>query len=186
MNDEEPQYICLNYCMVDQKTGYCLTCGRPPLPAASADAGFQPADVCRDQALRETGHGSKGRASRRHGVTPGSVVTHCYRSESNGDTISGMMFRRQLPCCSTSFWRSAMISTLVDLLGNFYVNNDFTHFETIARTLHASVPRRSGFSAIPWPRLLSNRARRRSGFHFRQGASAAEDTRQRRFARSNE
>lgn len=33
-----------------------------------------------------------------------------------------------------------MISTLVDLLGNFYLNNDLTHFETIARTLHASVP----------------------------------------------
>lgn len=32
MTDEEPQYICLNYCMVDQETGYCLTCGRPPLP----------------------------------------------------------------------------------------------------------------------------------------------------------
>lgn len=32
MNDEEPQYICLNYCMVDQETGHCLTCGRPPLP----------------------------------------------------------------------------------------------------------------------------------------------------------
>ena len=33
-----------------------------------------------------------------------------------------------------------MISTLVDLLGNFYLNNDLTHFETIARTLHASIP----------------------------------------------
>ncbi len=33
-----------------------------------------------------------------------------------------------------------MIGTLVDLLGNFYANNDFTHVETIARTLHASVP----------------------------------------------
>lgn len=33
-----------------------------------------------------------------------------------------------------------MISTLVDLLGNFYANNDFTHVETIARTLHASIP----------------------------------------------
>ena len=32
MNDEEPQYICLNYCMVDQETGHCMTCGRPPLP----------------------------------------------------------------------------------------------------------------------------------------------------------
>ena len=30
MTEEEPQYICLNYCMVDQETGYCLTCGRPP------------------------------------------------------------------------------------------------------------------------------------------------------------
>jgi len=33
-----------------------------------------------------------------------------------------------------------MISTLVDLLGNFYASNDFTHFETIARTIQASVP----------------------------------------------
>lgn len=32
MNDEEPLYICLNYCMVDQETGHCMTCGRPPLP----------------------------------------------------------------------------------------------------------------------------------------------------------
>lgn len=29
---EEPLYICLNYCMADPDTGYCLTCGRPPLP----------------------------------------------------------------------------------------------------------------------------------------------------------
>lgn len=33
-----------------------------------------------------------------------------------------------------------MISTLVELLGNFYANNDFSHFETIARTIHAAVP----------------------------------------------
>ena len=33
-----------------------------------------------------------------------------------------------------------MIGTLVDLLGSFYVDNDLTQFETIARTLHASVP----------------------------------------------
>ena len=32
MTEDEPQIICLNYCMVDQETGYCLTCGRPPLP----------------------------------------------------------------------------------------------------------------------------------------------------------
>ena len=35
--EDEPQYICLNYCMVDQETGYCLTCGRPPLPPPSLD-----------------------------------------------------------------------------------------------------------------------------------------------------
>lgn len=33
-----------------------------------------------------------------------------------------------------------MIGTLVDLLGNFYAINDFTHAETIARTIQASVP----------------------------------------------
>jgi len=32
MNEDEPLYICLNYCMVDQETGHCMTCGRPPLP----------------------------------------------------------------------------------------------------------------------------------------------------------
>ena len=33
-----------------------------------------------------------------------------------------------------------MISTLVDLLGNFYASNDFTNVEAIARSIHASVP----------------------------------------------
>ena len=37
MIEEEPQYICLNYCMYDQETGYCLTCGRPPLPPPTLD-----------------------------------------------------------------------------------------------------------------------------------------------------
>ena len=37
MTEEEPQYICLNYCMVDQETGYCLTCGRPPIPVSGLD-----------------------------------------------------------------------------------------------------------------------------------------------------
>ena len=40
MNDEEPQYICLNYCMVDQETGHCLTCGRPPLPLPASAWNF--------------------------------------------------------------------------------------------------------------------------------------------------
>lgn len=33
-----------------------------------------------------------------------------------------------------------MISTLVDLLGNFYARNDFTNFEAIARSLLAAIP----------------------------------------------
>ena len=36
MTDEQ-QYICLNYCMTDPETGYCLTCGRPPLPPPTLD-----------------------------------------------------------------------------------------------------------------------------------------------------
>ena len=37
MSDTENQIICLNYCMTDQQTGYCLTCGRPPIPVTSID-----------------------------------------------------------------------------------------------------------------------------------------------------
>jgi Flp pilus assembly protein TadD len=33
-----------------------------------------------------------------------------------------------------------MISTLVDLLGNFYISNDFTNVEAIARSIHAAIP----------------------------------------------
>jgi len=33
-----------------------------------------------------------------------------------------------------------MIRTLVDLLGNFYANNDFTNFEAIARSIQATIP----------------------------------------------
>lgn len=29
---EEPTIICLNYCVYDEESGYCLTCGRPPIP----------------------------------------------------------------------------------------------------------------------------------------------------------
>ena len=32
MSEQERQIICLNYCMQDLETGYCLTCGRPPIP----------------------------------------------------------------------------------------------------------------------------------------------------------
>ena len=37
MSEEEPQIICLNYCMQDLETGYCLTCGRPPIPVTGID-----------------------------------------------------------------------------------------------------------------------------------------------------
>ena len=33
-----------------------------------------------------------------------------------------------------------MISTLVELLGNFYANNDFTNFEAVSRGLLAAIP----------------------------------------------
>ncbi len=33
-----------------------------------------------------------------------------------------------------------MISTLVDLLGNYYASNDFTNVEAIARSIHATIP----------------------------------------------
>lgn len=33
-----------------------------------------------------------------------------------------------------------MIRTLVDLLGNFYANNDFANFEAIARSIQATIP----------------------------------------------
>ena len=34
MDESETPIICLNYCMTDPATGYCLTCGRPPIPVA--------------------------------------------------------------------------------------------------------------------------------------------------------
>ena len=32
--ENENPTICLNYCMTDPETGFCLTCGRPPIPVA--------------------------------------------------------------------------------------------------------------------------------------------------------
>ena len=37
MSEEASQIICLNYCMQDLETGYCLTCGRPPIPVTGID-----------------------------------------------------------------------------------------------------------------------------------------------------
>lgn len=28
----QPLIVCLNYCRIDPESGYCLTCGRPPIP----------------------------------------------------------------------------------------------------------------------------------------------------------
>jgi hypothetical protein len=30
--EEQPTIVCLNYCRTDPESGYCLTCGRPPVP----------------------------------------------------------------------------------------------------------------------------------------------------------
>ena len=32
--EEQPLIVCLNYCRIDPDSGYCLTCGRPPIPVA--------------------------------------------------------------------------------------------------------------------------------------------------------
>ena len=34
---EQPFIPCLNFCRTDPETGYCQTCGRPPLPVAGID-----------------------------------------------------------------------------------------------------------------------------------------------------
>jgi hypothetical protein len=37
MEETENLIICLNYCVQDLETGYCLTCGRPPIPVTAVD-----------------------------------------------------------------------------------------------------------------------------------------------------
>ena len=36
----ENTIVCLNYCMTDPETGYCLTCGRPPVPVVAFSPRF--------------------------------------------------------------------------------------------------------------------------------------------------
>ena len=33
----EEEYLCVGICMADPDSGYCLGCGRPPLPVSSGD-----------------------------------------------------------------------------------------------------------------------------------------------------
>ncbi|MDS4015398.1 MAG: DUF1289 domain-containing protein [Candidatus Accumulibacter sp.] len=41
MSSNNDDYLCVGICMADPDSGYCLGCGRPPLPVA----GDQPAIV---------------------------------------------------------------------------------------------------------------------------------------------
>ena len=35
--EDQPTIVCLNYCRPDPDSGYCLTCGRPPIPVTGID-----------------------------------------------------------------------------------------------------------------------------------------------------
>ena len=39
MTEEDP-YLCVGICMADPDSGYCLGCGRPPLPVSSITQGI--------------------------------------------------------------------------------------------------------------------------------------------------
>lgn len=36
MNGSEDPYLCVGICMADPDSGYCLGCGRPPLPSGGS------------------------------------------------------------------------------------------------------------------------------------------------------
>jgi hypothetical protein len=38
MSSENQEVVCLNECSYDYDTGYCLSCGRPPLPPEAMGA----------------------------------------------------------------------------------------------------------------------------------------------------
>ena len=40
MSDSEEEYLCVGICMPDPDSGYCLGCGRPPLPVSSITQGI--------------------------------------------------------------------------------------------------------------------------------------------------
>jgi hypothetical protein len=40
MNETEDAYPCVGVCLFDPDNGYCLGCGRPPLPVSIIDQGM--------------------------------------------------------------------------------------------------------------------------------------------------
>ena len=40
MSISEEDYLCVGVCMADPDSGYCLGCGRPPLPLSGASQGI--------------------------------------------------------------------------------------------------------------------------------------------------
>jgi hypothetical protein len=63
--DEAAFIPCLNFCMTDQETGYCLTCGRPPIAVAPVSPTFSPqfgANLMDKITLQETTGGDRSPA----------------------------------------------------------------------------------------------------------------------------
>ena len=42
---DEDDYLCVGICMADPDSGYCLGCGRPPLPVSAASQGIVAEEV---------------------------------------------------------------------------------------------------------------------------------------------
>ncbi|WP_288130608.1 DUF1289 domain-containing protein [Accumulibacter sp.] len=40
MNESNEEYFCVGICMPDPDSGYCLGCGRPPLPVSLITQGI--------------------------------------------------------------------------------------------------------------------------------------------------
>jgi hypothetical protein len=40
MTEPVEEYLCVGICMLDPDSGYCMGCGRPPLPVSDGDHGI--------------------------------------------------------------------------------------------------------------------------------------------------
>jgi hypothetical protein len=40
MSTDAEMYLCIGICMADPDSGYCLGCGRPPLPVSNTSQGI--------------------------------------------------------------------------------------------------------------------------------------------------